>query len=107
MSATFAVIIGSLLSHWYDRRTRHDAQPGARAAAGDARRLGADRPREHLGVIAAGVIVLFAKDAPIALVPESFALAPWLGVIGFVGVIVWLYRWMLQRSAVAAPQRRA
>jgi hypothetical protein len=50
------------------------------------------------GVINAGLIVGFSKDAPIALVPESFAPAPWLGVIGFVGAIVWLYRWMLRRS---------
>ena len=27
------------------------------------------------------------------------ALAPWLGILGFVGVIVWLYGWMLRRSA--------
>jgi len=50
------------------------------------------------GVINAGLIVGFSKDAPIALVPEEFALAPWLGVIGFVGAIVWLYGWMLRRS---------
>jgi len=31
-------------------------------------------------------------------VPEDFKLAPWLGVLGFTGVIVWLYGWMLKRS---------
>jgi hypothetical protein len=51
-------------------------------------------------VINAGLIVGFSKDAPIALVAESFALAPWLGVLGFLGAIVWLYGWMLRRSAV-------
>ena len=55
------------------------------------------------GVINAGLIVGFSKDAPIALVPENFAPAPWLGVIGFVGAIIWLYGWMLRRSAVVAP----
>src|SRR5258708_19753481 len=50
------------------------------------------------GVINAGLIVGFGKDAPIALVPEDFAPAPWLGVILFVGSIVWLYGWMLRRS---------
>ena len=60
------------------------------------------------GVINAGLIVGFGKDAPIALVPENFAPAPWLGVIGFVGAIVWLYGWMLRRSAVveASPSAR-
>ena len=43
----------------------------------------------------------FAKDAPLARVAEDFALAKVLGVLGFVGVIVWLYGWMLRRSAVA------
>jgi len=54
------------------------------------------------GVINAGLIVAFSKDAPIGLVPEDFALAPWLGVIGFVGAIIWLYSWMLKRSRAAA-----
>jgi len=53
------------------------------------------------GVINAGLIVGFSNDAPIGLVPESFVLAPWLGVLGFVGAIVWLYGWMLRRSRVA------
>jgi hypothetical protein len=34
-------------------------------------------------------------------VSGEFGLAPWLGVLGFVGAIVWLYGWMLRRSAVA------
>jgi hypothetical protein len=53
------------------------------------------------GVINAGLIVGFSKDAPIGLVPETFAAAPWLGVAGFVAAIVWLYGWMLRRSAAA------
>jgi hypothetical protein len=42
-----------------------------------------------------------SSDAPIGLVADDFALGPWLGLIGFVGVIVYLYRWMLRRSAAA------
>ena len=53
------------------------------------------------GVVNAGLIVGLSKDAPIALVPETFAPAPWLGVLAFVGAIVGLYGWMLKRSAVA------
>ena len=51
------------------------------------------------GVLNAGLIVGLSNDAPIALVPAEFGLAPWLGVIGFVGAIVLLYGWMLRRSA--------
>ena len=43
---------------------------------------------------------ILAVDAP-----ETFAPARWLGLIAFVGVIVWLYRWMLQRSAAAQAAR--
>ena len=53
------------------------------------------------GVINAGLIVGLSKDAPIGLVPEEFVLGPWLGLVGFVGVIFWLYSWMLRRSAAA------
>jgi hypothetical protein len=55
------------------------------------------------GVINAGLIVAFAKDAPLALVAGDFALAPWLGVLGFVGAIIWLYSWMLRRSRAVTP----
>jgi len=34
-------------------------------------------------------------------VPEDFWLGPWLGLLGFIGVIVWLYSWMLKRSKQA------
>ena len=40
-------------------------------------------------------------DAPIALVPEAFAPAPWFGPVLFIAVIAWLYWWMLTRSAAA------
>ena len=43
----------------------------------------------------------FSKDAPIGLVAGDFALAPWLGLLGFVGAIVGLYGWMLRRSGAA------
>ena len=37
------------------------------------------------GVLNAGLIVGLSKDAPIGLVPEDFAPAKWLGLLGFVG----------------------
>lgn len=39
----------------------------------------------------AGLIVMLSSDAPIGLVPEEFAPAPWLGVRGFAGAVAWLY----------------
>ena len=100
MSATFAVIVGAVISHWYDRRVRSMPNPERAERLGTLVASGLIVGESMWGVINAGLIVGFAKDAPIALVPEDFALAPWLGVIGFVGAIVWLYGWMLRRSAV-------
>jgi putative OPT family oligopeptide transporter len=99
MSATFAVIIGAVISRWYDGRTRSMPNPDRAQRLGTLVASGLIVGESIWGVINAGLIVGFSKDAPIALVPENFAPAPWLGVLGFVGAIVWLYAWMLRRSA--------
>jgi hypothetical protein len=56
------------------------------------------------GVINAGLIVGLSNDAPIGLVSDAFPPGPWLGLLGFVGIIIWLYMWMLRRSQTA-PER--
>jgi tetrahydromethanopterin S-methyltransferase subunit D len=104
MSATFAVIIGAVLAHWYDGRTRTMPNPERAQRLGTLVASGLIVGESIWGVINAGLIVGFSKDAPIALVSGSFALAPWLGVIGFVGAVVWLYGWMLRRSAVVGTR---
>ena len=50
------------------------------------------------GVLIAGLIVALSNDAPLALVPETFAPANWLGVGLFVLSIGYLYRWMRTRA---------
>ena len=101
MSATFAVVVGAVISHWYDGKARAMPNPGRAERLGTLVASGLIVGESIWGVVNAGLIVGFSKDAPIALVPENFALAPWLGVLGFVGAIVWLYGWMLRRSRVA------
>ncbi|HEX6031504.1 MAG TPA: oligopeptide transporter, OPT family [Tepidiformaceae bacterium] len=101
MSATFAVVVGAVLSHWYDGRARAMPNPARAERLGTLVASGLIVGESLWGVINAGLIVGFSKDAPLGLVPEAFAAAPWLGLAGFVGAIVWLYGWMLRRSAVA------
>jgi putative OPT family oligopeptide transporter len=101
MSATFAVIVGAVLSHWYDRRARTMRNPERAERLGTLVASGLIVGESLWGVLNAGLIVALSKDAPIGLVPETFAPAPWLGVIGFVGAIVWIYGWMLRRSRAA------
>jgi putative OPT family oligopeptide transporter len=102
MSATFAVVVGSIVGHWYDKRARTMPNPGRAERLGTLVASGLIVGESIWGVINAGLIVAFSKDAPIGLVPEDFAPAPWLGLLLFVAAIVWLYGWMLRRSRAAA-----
>jgi putative OPT family oligopeptide transporter len=98
MSATFAVVVGAVISHWYDGRARSMPHPERAERLGTLVASGLIVGESLWGVLNAGLIVGLSKDAPIGLVPEAFAPAPWLGLLGFVGIIIWLYGWMLRRS---------
>ena len=98
MSATFAVVVGALVSHWYDGRTKTMPNPQRAERLGTLVASGLIVGESLWGVLNAGLIVALSSDAPIGIVAHDFALAPWLGILGFVGAIVWLYGWMLRRS---------
>jgi putative OPT family oligopeptide transporter len=98
MSATFAVVVGAVLSRWYDGRVKSAPNPARAERLGTLVASGLIVGESLWGVLNAGLIVALVKDAPIAIVGEDFALAPWLGLLGFVGALFWLYRWMLRRS---------
>ncbi|MGH7624931.1 MAG: OPT family oligopeptide transporter, partial [Gemmatimonadaceae bacterium] len=102
MSATAAVVMGALISHWYDRRVRTAPNPERAERLGTLVASGLIVGESVWGVVNAGLIVGLTTDAPIAIVPATFAPAPWLGVAAFVGAIVWLYGWMLRRSRAVA-----
>jgi putative OPT family oligopeptide transporter len=104
MSATFAVIIGAFVSHWFNRKAQATPDPGRTERLGTLVASGLIVGESLWGVVNAGLIVATSKDAPIGLVPESFAPAPWLGLLAFVAAVIWLYHWMLQRGR-AVPAR--
>ena len=101
MSATFAVVVGAILSHWYDGRARTMPNPVRAERLGTLVASGLIVGESLWGVLNAGLIVMLAKDAPIGLFPAEHGAAHWLGLFGFVGAIVWLYGWMLRRSRAA------
>ena len=98
MSATFAVVVGAVLSHWYDGRAAKSPNPERAIRLGTLVASGLIVGESLWGVINAGLIVGFNNDAPLGFFPADFAPAPWLGVAGFIGAIIWLYGWMLRKS---------
>src|SRR5207302_3510250 len=60
MSATFAVIVGAVISHWYDRRARAMPNPGRADRLGTLVASGLIVGESLWGVINAGLIVGFA-----------------------------------------------
>jgi len=101
MSATFAVVVGAVLSYWYDRRVRSSPNPERAERLGTLVASGLIVGESLWGVANAGLIVGLSNDAPIGLVSADFVLAPWLGLIGFIFIIIVLYGWMLRRAAAA------
>ena len=98
MSATFAVVVGAVVGHWYNQRAARAAEPARAERLGTLVASGLIVGESLFGVLNAGLIVAFSSDAPIALVPEDFAAAKPLGALAFVALVMGLYRWMLQRT---------
>jgi putative OPT family oligopeptide transporter len=101
MSATFAVVVGAVVGNWYNKRAAMAKQPERAERLGTLVASGLIVGESLFGVLNAGLIVAFAKDAPIALVPEEFAPAKILGLVAFIGLVFLLYRWMLRKADVA------
>jgi putative OPT family oligopeptide transporter len=99
MSATFAVVVGAVVGHWYNKRAVRSAAPDRAERLGTLVASGMIVGESLFGVLNAGLIVAMSNDAPIAIVPEDFGPANLLGLLGFAGLVVWLYRWMLDRIA--------
>ena len=101
MSATFAVVVGAVISYWYNRRIQSMPNPERADRLGTLVASGLIVGESLWGVVNAGLIVGLSNDAPIGVVAEDFVLGPWLGLIGFAGIIAWLYWWMLRQSRTA------
>ncbi|HEX6316707.1 MAG TPA: oligopeptide transporter, OPT family [Gemmatimonadaceae bacterium] len=98
MSATFAVVVGAVLSFWYEGRAKRSPDPGRAIRLGTLVASGLIVGESLWGVVNAGLIVATNNDAPIGLLPADFVPAPWLGVLGFIAVITLLYGWMLRQA---------
>ena len=101
MSATFAVVVGAVVGHWYERRVARGPNAERRERVGVLVASGLIVGESLFGVILSGLIVATRNEAPLALVTGDFPAAPWIGALCFVGLIVALYRWMLGRGRAA------
>src|SRR4030095_6940008 len=84
MSATFAVVVGAVLSYWYDKRIRRMPNPERADRLGTLVASGLIVGESLWGVINAGLIVARSNDAPLGIVPADFAPPPVLGIALFV-----------------------
>ncbi|MCB1055543.1 MAG: oligopeptide transporter, OPT family, partial [Acidobacteria bacterium] len=98
MSATFAVVLGSIIGHLYNKRVAKGPEPEHAERLGVLVASGLIVGESLFGVLIAGLIVATSNDAPLAVVGAEFGPAKLLGVLAFVGLIVVLYRWMLRRQ---------
>jgi putative OPT family oligopeptide transporter len=98
MSATFAVVLGAAVGHWYERRAARMRAPERAQRLGVLVASGLIVGESLFGVLNAGLIVATGTDAPIALVGADFAPATLIGAGAFIALSVFLYRWMLQRA---------
>jgi putative OPT family oligopeptide transporter len=103
MSATFGVVIGAIVGHWYERRAERMPAPARAQRLGVLVASGLIVGESLFGVLNAGLIVALSNDAPLALVAADFAAANAIGVVSFAAIVFVLYRWMLQRSRAATP----
>ena len=97
MSASFAVVIGAVVGHWYNERAKRGPAPARAEQLGVLVASGLIVGESLFGVLNAGLIVALNNNAPLALVPETFAPANLLGLITFSVLVVLLYRWMVRR----------
>jgi len=95
MSTTLMVVVGAVVGWAWDRRANTTARPALAKQLGVLLASGMIVGEGLFGVAIAALTVFSGKDAPLALVGESFAsISMWLGGVGFVVVTVALYRWL-------------
>ena len=99
MSTTLMVVIGAFVGWVWERRANASARPESARQLGVLLASGMIVGEGLFGVALAALTVFSGKDAPLALVGDSFAdSALWLGGVGFVVATGALYRWLARMS---------
>lgn len=96
MEATLPVVVGAIIGWIYNRSVRSERAERLGVLIASGMIVG----ESLFGVLNAGLIVAFNKDAPLAVVDSSFpAIA--VAIIAFSGLIALLYGWLFKRARTA------
>jgi putative OPT family oligopeptide transporter len=95
MEATLPVVVGAIIGWIYNRSVRGERAKRLGVLVASGMIVG----ESLFGVLNAGLIVAFNKDAPLAVVGPSFP-ATALAAIGFAGLIALLYGWLKHKARV-------
>jgi hypothetical protein len=90
------VVVGAIIGWLYNRSARGERAERLGVLVASGMIVG----DSLFGVLNAGLIVAFNKDAPLAVVGPSFP-AVAVAVAGFVAVIAFLYGWLFKRARSA------
>ena len=95
MSVTLLVVVGTVIGWLYNRhvKTERAKRLGVLVASGMI--VG----ESLFGVLNAGLIVAFHRDAPLALAPANFAYGAPVAILLLMGLMAWLYGWLLRQVA--------
>jgi putative OPT family oligopeptide transporter len=94
MSATLPVTIGAFIGWLYNRFTGNPRAERLGVLVASGMIVG----ESLFGVLNAGLIVGFNRDAPLGVVAANFAAAPYIAPLGFAALIILLYGWLLRRA---------
>jgi putative OPT family oligopeptide transporter len=97
MEATLPVVVGAIIGWIYNRSVRSERAERLGVLVASGMIVG----ESLFGVLNAGLIVAFHKDAPLAVVGSSFP-ATAVAVIGFGGLIALLYGWLKHKAQAFA-----
>ena len=99
MSATLPVVLGAFIGWFYHRMAKGERAVRLGVLVASGMIVG----ESLFGVLDAGLIVAFNRDAPLGVVAADFAAAPGIAIALFVGLILLLYAWLVARSKKALP----
>ena len=101
MALTALIVVGSVIGTYYDKWADQQRDPETAKRFGVLGATGLIVGESLFGVAFAGIVAATGKDAPLAVVGESFEpVALWGGMAAFVGLIWWVYR-QTRRAAVS------